>query len=395
MVPQLIEFHPEADREIFAAAPTAPAVFLLQGEEGTEPYISKTANLRRRLLRLLGPAEEHTRRLNLRHRVRRIEYALTGSDFESGLLLYRLLRKHFPEAYAARLRLRPPVLARLQLENTYPRMSLTTHLGSARGRDVYYGPFASRVAAEKFVNDALDFFKMRRCVDDLNPDPAFPGCIYSEMKMCLAPCFKGCSDEEYAAEVARVQTFFDTRGVSLMRELTSERDQASAGLEFETAAALHARLDKLQPVLSQLPEITRRLDQLFALMVQPSARPESVTLFLIEGGRISDPVVFNLQAHEAGKSQSMEARVQEALAAGPAPPRSSRRETLEHLSILKRWYFRTSKTGEIFFANEKGDLPWRRIVRGISRVFRGEKPAADLSESARDYWLNRARETEI
>jgi excinuclease ABC subunit C len=46
------------------------------------------------------------------------------------------------------------------------------------------------------MNDSLDFFKMRRCVDDLHPDPAFPGCIYSEMKMCLAPCFKGCSDEE-------------------------------------------------------------------------------------------------------------------------------------------------------------------------------------------------------
>ena len=33
----------------------------------------------------------------------------------------------------------------------------------------YYGPFASRVAAEKFANDSLDFFKMRRCVEELNP----------------------------------------------------------------------------------------------------------------------------------------------------------------------------------------------------------------------------------
>ena len=60
---------------------------------------------------------------------------------------------------------------------------------------------------------------MRRCVDDLHPDPAFPGCIYSEMKMCLAPCFKGCTDEEYAAEVARVQDFFENAGQSLGREI--------------------------------------------------------------------------------------------------------------------------------------------------------------------------------
>ncbi len=81
------------------------------------------------------------------------------------------------------------------MENEYPRASITTRLGRLGGRNIYYGPFPSRTAAEKFANDSLDFFKMRRCVDDLHPDPQFPGCIYSEMKMCLAPCFKGCTDD--------------------------------------------------------------------------------------------------------------------------------------------------------------------------------------------------------
>src|SRR5205085_2582177 len=85
-----------------------------------------------------------------------------------------------------------------------------------------------------------DFFKMRRCVDDLHPDPRFPGCIYSEMKMCLAPCFKGCSDEEYRAEVNRVQAYFDSGGSSLVREISAQRDQASASLAFESAADMHA-----------------------------------------------------------------------------------------------------------------------------------------------------------
>jgi hypothetical protein len=46
---------------------------------------------------------------------------------------------------------------------------------------------------------------------------------------------------------------------------------------------------------------------------------------------------------------------------------------MEHLAILKRWYYRGTRVGEIFFADDKGELPMRRIVRGISRVFRGEK----------------------
>ena len=144
-----------------------------------------------------------------------IEFTLTGSDFESQLLLYKLLREYFPKTYAARLRLRPAALVRLHLENEYPRASVTTRLGRSTGKDAFYGPFSSRAAAEKFASDALDFFKMRRCVDDLHPDPSFPGCVYSEMKMCLAPCYKGCGDAEYHAEVSRVQAFFDTAGQSL------------------------------------------------------------------------------------------------------------------------------------------------------------------------------------
>jgi hypothetical protein len=47
---------------------------------------------------------------------------------------------------------------------------------------------------------------------------------------------------------------------------------------------------------------------------------------------------------------------------------------MENLALLKRWYYRGSRVGEIFFADAKGNLPMRRVVRGISRVFRGEKP---------------------
>jgi len=77
-----LEFTPERDAEVFYAVPAAPAVFLLRGEDAhAEPYVSKTANLRRRLQRLLGQVTERTKKLNLRDRVRVIEYSPTGSDF--------------------------------------------------------------------------------------------------------------------------------------------------------------------------------------------------------------------------------------------------------------------------------------------------------------------------
>jgi excinuclease UvrABC nuclease subunit len=379
-----IEFRPGADAEIFSAVAAAPAVFLLRGEDAnSEPYVSKTADLRRRLQRLLSPPEERTKRLNLRDRVRWIEYTLSGSDFESGLVLYQVLRAAFPKTYSNRLRLRFAPLVKLHLENEFPRASVTTRLGRITGRNVYYGPFPSRMAAEKFMNDALDFFKMRRCVEELHPDPNFPGCVYSEMKMCLAPCFRGCSDDEYRAEVVRVENFLDSRGESLKRQMSAERDDASAKMEFETAADIHARLDKLIPVLQQLPEFVRRIDQLHAVMVQKVAQKttgrESVALFRVDAGAIAGPLDFPISATEHTKSQSMEARIQAALAAFSAAKPASALERMEHLAILKRWCYRGTRAGEIFFADARGKLPMRRLVRGIGRVYKGEAPEAEVN----------------
>jgi excinuclease ABC subunit C len=419
-----LAFSPDHDADFFAALPAAAAVFALRGEG--DPYVSKTANLRRRMQRLLGVPTEHSKRLNLRDRVRSIEFTPAGSDFESQLLLYQLLRETFPATYAARLRLHPAPLIRLHLENEYPRASVTIRLGrtswsapspvhssdspplpsAAAGpcdeakqhsealSSLYYGPFRSRAAAEKFASDSLDFFRMRRCVDDLQPDPLFPGCVYSEMKMCLAPCFKGCSQADYHAEVARVQAFFDTAGESLSRELSRQREQAAGELAFEQAASIHARLEKLKPVLAQLPEIVRRLDRLEAVILQSSALPDSVCLFLFHRCRIIGPMAFTITAHSApdldaasssgshARPRTLESRVQAALdrlaGEGPAEPSRSgspRHSTppdsapAEHLSLLARWYYRSQRAGDIFFADERGGgWPLRRIVRAIGRL---------------------------
>ena len=377
-----------------------------------DPYVSKTANLRKRLQRLLAPPESQSKRLNLRERTATIEYSLTGSDFESVLLLYRTLRQEFPETYQKRLRLRPAPVARLNLENEYPRAYVTTRIGKFSGRSLYYGPFRSRAVAEKFLNDSLDLFKMRRCTFDLNPDPSFPGCVYSEMKMCLAPCFKGCTDEVYAAEVARVQEYFDSGGQSLLRELETERERLSAELDFEAAAAQHAKVAKIRAILSACDDICGRLDRLDAVIIQPSAEARSVALFRFHGGQLAGPVHLVMdEKQEAPDSteqtrqaqplpaqtgepeeapavssgthqQSMENRIRAALETLASGGQSIQRFS-EELAILKLWYYRSHKVGEVFFAGEHGELPWRRIVHGVGRVYRREKeiPVSELLEN--------------
>ena len=406
----LREFDPAHDAEFFAALPTSPAVFVLRATAaGGEPYVSKTANLRRRLERLLGSPKDAagnailSRRLSLRERVRAVEFCEVGGDFEAGFALYRLLRAEFPARYAERLHLRPAPLLQLLRDNPYPRVAVSSRIRSLRAGGEYFGPFASRAEAEQYANDSLDFFLLRRCTDELRPDPSFPGCVYSEMKMCLAPCFKGCSDERYAEEAARVDRYLESGGHSLLVEIGRARDQASERLEFEAAAAAHARLEKLKAVQGRLAEIVHRIDRLNGLLLQPSHLPGHIALFRIAGGTLHGPIAFDVSprglkpepergASPGTQSQSMEARIKGLLCSVEAAAPGSAQQWMEHLAILKRWYYRTNKVGEIFFEDEHGALPMRRVVRAVGRVLKGEKPAGDLSETAGDYWAYRARD---
>src|SRR5262249_19558883 len=158
--------------------------------------------------------------------------------------------------------------------------------------------------------------------------------------------------------------------------------RASAELAFEDAAALHAKLEKLKPVLAQLPEIVRRIDRLQAVIVQRSAEPGSVTLFQYSAGKIDGPLAFNLELR--AQSESMESRVERTLSDFPRGSGSSSIERIEHLAILKRWYYRSHRLGEVFFADDKGSWPLRRIVRGIGRVYRGEKEHESIIFSTTD-----------
>lgn len=388
-----LPFRP-SDPDFFAQVPARAAVFAIRGEEGAEPYVGKTSNLKRRLLRLLAPSEERSRRLNLREVARAIEYTLTGSDFESQLLLYRTLRQEFPKTYAERVRFRFALLIKYNLDNPYPRAYVTNRVSSLKGKTVYYGPFPTRAAAEKYLNDSLDFFKLRRCDFEIHPDPKYPGCVYSEMKMCLAPCFAGCTDEQYRDEARRVAAYLDSAGQSLTRELAEQREKASVELQFEAAAALHASVEKIAEVGRERDPIVRRLDRLDGLVIQPSAEAGAVALFPLHHGVLGEAVTFPVE-QAGGKMQSMESRIQQALGTlAPAAPHAAL-ELMEHLAILKRWHYRSTKLGELFLADENGELPLRRIVRGVSRVFRGEKAEVDPSTTAaREYWLARARTTE-
>jgi excinuclease ABC subunit C len=374
--------------DFFSALPPRPAVCLIELRgESAEPLLIRTQDLRRRLQRLLGPPDPTSKRLNLRDVARGVRYRLTGSRFEQIFTYYHRAKQLFPKRYQNMLRLRPPAVLKVSLRNAYPRCYATRRIAvddsGAPTAGAYYGPFASRRSAEAFAGSALDFFKVRRCQIKIRRDPSFPGCMYSEMKMCLAPCFSGCTKEEYDVEVQKLVQFLDSSGGSLRNSLEEERETASEQLDFERAAALHKRIEKLDDALRGSPELPRRIQDLNAVILQRSAEEQSIAIYAVRGGWLAEPAFIRF-AEIAGQPRSAEhifreylegpgAKPQEISPADGAGLRKDRNTLSEHLWLVARWYYSNPREGEIFFRDK--DWPYRRIMRGCSRLL--APPAAE------------------
>jgi len=361
--------------------PAKPAVCLISSQnEAAEPYLIRTADLRRRLQRLLGPLDPTSKRLNLREFAHQLRYRETGSAFEQTLTYYQNAKQIFPNRYRQLMHLRPSPVLKINLRNPYPRCFVTRRIVvNEQGEPtsgVYYGPFASRRLAEGFAEKMLDFFKVRRCQIKIRRDPEFPGCLYSEMKMCLAPCFAGCTKEEYDAEVNRLVQFLDTNSLSLHDALAHDRETASEQLDFEKAAAIHKKLEKLDDVLRGKPELSRRIQDLDAVVLQRAADEHTVAFFGVHSGRLAEP--FFLRFGETGKPTSAEETVRDyldgvvlAISGANSNVRQSAGELGEHLGLLARWFFSSPREGEIFFREK--DWPYRRILRACSRLLNPKK----------------------
>lgn len=307
--------------DALAAVPNSPAVFLLWPREGA-PYLGRTALLRRRLRRMLGERPGPSRFLNLRHTVRRVEYELAGSGFETAVRMYELARRHFPETYLDLVRLRMPPYVAVAMQNPFPRTTVTTRLG--RPPAVYYGPFRARSTAERFESEFLDLFQVRRCQEDLAPAPDHPGCIYGEMGMCLRPCQGVVGPDEYRHEAERAAGFLSTGGRSLLDSIATARDRFSEELQFEEAARQHRRHEKVREVLALSDELARDIDRLHGVAITPSIQPESVELWIVREGWWLGRRRLSFEVEE-GKPVSLDLKLREALAA-VEPRKTSLRE---------------------------------------------------------------------
>jgi excinuclease ABC subunit C len=278
-----------------ASAKDRPGVYRMLSADGEIVYVGKSKRVRSRLLsyfRCAFPEEKGARIVREAHR---IEWEYTPSEFAALLEELRLIKRFRPRFNVAMKR-DARHFAFIKLTRGPAPKLLVVRGAGADDAQIYYGPFhgAQRVGeAVRELNDALG---LRDCRLDQpihfadQPElfqifPRTPGCIRHEIKKCLGPCVGACTAREYDERVRLVRAFLDGADDGPMDALRSDMEAASASLEFERAAVLRDKLQRLEALREQFIRFRFAIETLSFVYTVPGHEGDD-RVYLIRRGRV-------------------------------------------------------------------------------------------------------------
>jgi hypothetical protein len=287
-----------------------------------------------------------------------------GSRLETLLTMYELIRSNFPRDYLARLKLRTPWFVGLTGNDPFPRLHVANRL--FRDSGPLFGPFLTRDAARDYEQEVLALFQIRRCTEVLAPRPDHPGCIYGEMNQCLRPCQCAVSGEEYGTEAQRVSEFLSTNGRSAIATLTAARDRAAEETDFEHAALIHERIEKMKAAAGSRHEVVSEVHGFSGVALTRSAERGKFCLWPLIDGIWQNALVLDFPDEES-HSKSLDHDLRETLASELSNTQVEGKR-IDHLALFSRWYYSSWRDGEWFPFRALANLSYRKLVRSISNL---------------------------
>jgi hypothetical protein len=258
------------------------------------------------------------------------------------------------------------------LNDRFPRLRVANRLSRRDGS--MFGPFPNRDLAQDYQQQVESLFQIRRCTEVLEPRPDHPGCIYGEMNQCLRPCQCAVTAEEYGSEAARVAEFLATNGKSAISVLSAARDRACEETDFEQAAQIHKRLEKVNAAAAARDAVVGEVHRFNGVALTRASEPRQLRLWPMLEGLWQEPIALDVSGVEP-HAKSLDAELRDRLSESLSLARTTGKR-IEEMAIFSRWYFSSWRDGEWFPFHMLSDLNYRRLVRQISSLAKGDATRA-------------------
>lgn len=267
--------------------PTNPGVYRFRDAEGRVLYVGKAKNLRARLSNYFAPLHSlHERTRRMVTTAASVEWTVVPSDIDS-LQLEFMWIKEFD----------PPFNVRYRDDKSYPFMAITladeaprvivTRNHKIRGAK-YFGPYPKVWAVHDTIDLMIKVFPIRTCSDSsykkamASGRPCFPG----QIGRCGGPCSMKVTIEEHRAVVDDFIAFMSGGDQRFTRELTARMKEASAAMDYESAAHYRDRLQAIDAVLGKSALVLASDTDADLFGIAEDELAATVQHFVVRGGRV-------------------------------------------------------------------------------------------------------------
>jgi excinuclease ABC subunit C len=322
-----------------------PGIYRMIGPDGEVLYIGKSKRLRTRLLsyfRCDFPEEKGARLLR---EAADLDWEYVPSEFAALLREMRLIKSHRPR-FNVMLKRDARHYAFIKVSGGIAPKLLVVRGPAGDDSAIYYGPFFGAVQLSDSLRELSDVLSLRDCALDqkmyfadqgeLFALPArTPGCLRYETHKCLGPCIGACSAAAYNARVAAARAFLEGNDDTPMERVRLDMEAASDRLEFERAASLRDKLQRLERLRAQFERLRFAVEELSFLYTVQGVQGDD-RVYVIRRGvvRAERP-----KPRTAAQRRELHALVGSTFGPEPiGPPGSVPTHEIDEVLLLSHWF---------------------------------------------------------
>ena len=234
------------------SVPLNPGVYLWKDAAGKVLYVGKAKELRKRMQQYVTGADEREKIPLMMDRVAAFDYVVCASEVEALILELNLINQFSPPYNVDYRDDKTYPFIAVTCDDPYPAIKYTREKHRKGTR--YFGPYTDARAARETI-DALrrivplcrstcpEYKRVLRSGKTLDR-----ACFDAHIGLGPGVCTGSITQEDYAVGARRALRFLSGHYNELEAELHEAMREASADLEFETAARYRNRLDAISKV---------------------------------------------------------------------------------------------------------------------------------------------------
>ncbi len=245
-------------------------------------YIGKAKNLKKRVSSYFGNAQRDRKTSQIKFLTDKIETFTTKNEVEALLLEQMLIKENKPKFNILLRDDKTYPYIYFSLDHEFPGIysKRTKHAVDKK----YYGPFVSSEAVKKSIKEIQKIFKVRNCSDNTFANRTRP-CIEFQMKRCSAPCVQKINTVDYFEDITSAKSFLSSSDTKTVQRLTNDIEKAVLKLDFEKAAEIRDRLQRLNLLKEEQSVITLANDiDIFSVSSEMSYL--GISIIVVRNGKI-------------------------------------------------------------------------------------------------------------